>query len=255
VRRWILVALGAVVCGVCGAAPVDAQTVDVLTRSAFRLGAEHLSGDDERFVWDTNFGGEIDLVDYGGGRLTFAANYEAVLGERFRSFDPEQGNYLLTGLASRRFSAVEAAVVFHHESRHLSDRFKREAVDWNMLGGRVWRSLEVPGARIDARADLRAVVIHSFVDYSWEFDGNVRVLHPLSSRAGAFVDGDLRLLGVDGSQDRGTQAGYRVEGGLRLAGKGAATELYVAAERRIDPYPLEFGTAHWFTAGFRLVSR
>jgi len=30
--------------------------------------------------------------------------------------------------------------------------------------------------------------------------------------------------------------------------------LFVAVERRIDPYPLEFGTTTWMTAGFKLVS-
>jgi hypothetical protein len=51
------------------------------------------------------------------------------------------------------------------------------------------------------------------------------------------------------------QTGFRAEGGVRIEGRGAASELFVAGERRIDPYPLEFGHATWFTAGFRLLSR
>ena len=62
--------------------------------------------DDPRFVWDTNFGGELDFVDYGLGRTTFAANYEAVLGEEFRRFDPNQGNYLLDLSTSARAHGV-----------------------------------------------------------------------------------------------------------------------------------------------------
>jgi hypothetical protein len=42
---------------------------------------------------------------------------------------------------------------------------------------------------------------------------------------------------------------------VRLTGSGAAVELFLAVERRIDPYPLEFGSATWATAGFRLLSR
>ena len=38
-------------------------------------------------------------------------------------------------------------------------------------------------------------------------------------------------------------------------GQGGAVELIVAAERRIDPYPLESSAMSWFSAGFRFVSR
>ena len=72
----------------------------------------------------------------------------------------------------------------------------------------------------------------------------------------AFVtDVDIRYLGVDGSLSRGNQTGYRVEGGFRFEGRAGAIELFVAGERRIDPYPVEVGTAQWVTVGFRLLSR
>ena len=77
----------------------------------------------------------------------------------------------------------------------------------------------------------------------------------LTSRVAFVSAGDIRLLGVDGTRNRGTQTGIRGEGGVRLEGRGAAVELFVAGERRVDPYPLEFGDATWFTAGFRLLSR
>jgi hypothetical protein len=32
---------------------------------------------------DTNFGGEVDVVDYGVGRATFTGNFESVLGTSF----------------------------------------------------------------------------------------------------------------------------------------------------------------------------
>ena len=64
--------------GVAG--PVAAQTsnrgpsVSFLPRSAFHMTAEHLSGiEDERFRWDANLGGDLDLIDYTKGRLIFAA--------------------------------------------------------------------------------------------------------------------------------------------------------------------------------------
>jgi hypothetical protein len=242
--------------GAPAAMPLPASTtVEVLPRFAFHLTAEHLSSSDPRFVWDTNFGGELDLVDYVAGRFTFVANYQAILGEEFRRFDPNQGNYILGASASLRPRAVELAAVFHHESRHLSDRIKRQAVDWNMIGARINAAGVRGRAEFGARADLRTVVQKSLVDYRWELDTDARSRLHLNDMAAVFAGGGVRLLGVDRSRLRGTQTGFRGEAGLRLDGRGAAVELFVAAERRIDPYPLEFSTARWLTAGFRLVSR
>jgi hypothetical protein len=70
-----------------------------------------------------------------------------------------------------------------------------------------------------------------------------------------FGGGSVSIIGTDGTRDRGTQSGGRIEGGVRLDGRGAAVELFVASERRIDPYPLEFGTTSWISVGFRLMSR
>ena len=67
-------------------------------------------------------------------------------------------------------------------------------------------------------------------------DVQVRPRHRRCSRRRTFG-----YLGVDGSQNRGNQTGYEVEGGVRFEGARAAIELFVAGERRIDPYPLEFG--------------
>ena len=44
-----------------------------MPRYDFHLTAEHLSGDDKSFVWDANFGGDLDVVDYGKGRASFVA--------------------------------------------------------------------------------------------------------------------------------------------------------------------------------------
>src|ERR1051325_1810542 len=115
--------------------PAYAQgPIQFFPRYDFHLGAERLSQSDPRFVWDTNFGGDMDFVDYGRGRATFAANYEAVLGKEFRAFDPNQGDYLLDTSLSGRVHGYEFAALLHHTSRHLGDRFKRIPVAWNMFG-------------------------------------------------------------------------------------------------------------------------
>ena len=232
-----------------------ARTVTFMSRTAFHMGAEHLSGDDPRYVWNADFGGELDVVDYGMGRFTFLANYQVVLGEEIRSFDPNQGNYILAGFASARISDTEIAGQVYHQSRHLADRPKEEAVDWNMLGGRVQKGFSYRQAIFDARADLRGVFMKTTVDYTWELDAGVRSDVKVRPSIGLLAAGNIRYLGVDGSRDRGNQTGYKVEGGVRFEGPVGAIELFIAGERRIDPYPVEVGIAEWVTAGFRLLSR
>ena len=255
-RRTIAFTIALLSCAVSAAAQSNGPGVSFLPRASFHLGAEHISGaDDDRFNWDANFGGELDLVDYTVGRLIFAANYQAILGEELQAFDPNQGNYILEGALTARLRQLESALVFHHQSRHLGDRAKEQPVDWNMLGGRARSAFLLGATYVDVQGDLRWVVQHSFVDYTWELDTTVRADRLLRPGLGVLAAGGLRYLGVDGTAGRDGQTGFRAEGGFRFEGGGGAVELFIAAERRIDPYPLEFSTATWMTAGFRLLSR
>jgi hypothetical protein len=237
---------------ILGGRPVRAQ--ELFPRFDFRFDGQYLTSSDPRFNWSFNFGADTDVVDYGRGRATFRANYEAMAGEQFRRFDVNQGNYLLEGSTTLRLPRVELALVWHHVSRHVSDRPKEFAIDWNQVAGRVlaaWTS----GARTVAwETDLRATVTKAYVDYRWELESTAHARTPLSRRYMAVGSGSVRIVGVDGSRARGTQVAGRVEGGVRLNGKVAAAELFAGLERRLDPYQLEFGTASWFLAGFRLTS-
>jgi len=231
-----------------------AAHVQLLPRTTFLLSAEHLSYDNLAFVWDMNFGGALDVIDYGTGRATFLANYQAILGDEIRHFDPNQGNYILSGSASLRTPGVEVAGVFYHQSRHLADRDNRVAVAWNMAGVRVQRSVTAGRARVDGRVDVRGVVAKAFVDYTWEIEGAVRSDVQIRPSVGVLFAGTLRRVGVDDSQNRGDQTGFRGETGLRFDGRRGAMEFFLAAEQRIDPSPLQFGTARWVSVGFRLLS-
>lgn len=259
VSPWLAFALALVASPVPAraqvSAPAPAAPLEFLSRFGFYVSMEHLVSNEERFVWDANFGGSIDLLDYGIGRATFVANYQTILGSEFRAFDPNQGNYILAGSLSADVASLEFAGVFHHVSRHLSDRPKRHPVDWNMVGGRISRGWTSGRLDVRARGDLRGVVQKTFVDYRWETDADVRARWALSPRVGALATGGIRVLGVDGTRGRGTQNGFRGEGGVRLEGRGAAMDLFAAVERRIDPYQLEFSTATWILTGFRLSSR
>lgn len=248
----VLFALVVVACAVPALAQ---QPVQFVPRYEFHMGAEHLSGDNPRYVWDADFGGAMDVVDYGLGRFTFWANYNVVMGEQLRMFDPNSGNYILAGSTSARLPGVEVAGVFYHQSRHLSDRMKVPAVAWNMMGVRLTHEDTTGRTQWRASTDIRRVVQHALVDYRWEIDTNARAQVTLRPGVSVVGNGGVRVLGVDGTLARGTQKGFIGEGGVRLEGTGGAIELFLGAERRIDPYPVEFGSATWLKAGFRLLSR
>ena len=241
-----------------GQPPAEQQPVPAIRffpRYDFGLGADHLSSADARFVWDANLGGEMDFVDYRHGRATFASRYEAVLGEQFRTFDPNQGTYVLDGSLSLRERGVEIAALFHHTSRHLSDRFKRSPVAWNMLGTRVEHQIRGSGIAVALRGDVLGVLSKSNVDYTWQTDGEVRVAVPVGSGTSLIGGGSARLMGVDSTNRRRRQTGVRGEIGVRFAGERGAIELVMAAERRPDAYPLDLTALSWLSAGFRFVSR
>jgi hypothetical protein len=207
-------------------------------------------------LWDAYFGGDADVFDYVFGRLSVLADYHAVLGDEYRPFDPNQAYYALEASSSYRVRETEIAFVFHHVSRHLSDRPKQFAIAWNTAGARVLRRVTGKGFTVDIRADAGAILQHSYVDYSWTADTDLLFRHPINPRVGVFVHLFGEVFGVDGSvPDRGTQNGGRAEVGVRINGRGGALELFTGAERRLDADPLDRQTRSWGVAGFRLLSR
>lgn len=251
-RRLALVVLALTVARVASA---QTPAIQFVPRYEFHLGAERLSQSDHRFVWDTNFGGAIDFVDYGAGRTTFTANYEAVLGDEFRAFDPNQGNYLLDLSTSVRTHGLEVAGLLHHTSRHLSDRAKRFPVDWNMLGVTLRHEFRRGETTLVTGGDAMRTILKSYVDYTWEANGHVDASVGVAPRVSVVSRGNVRIVGVDGSHSRGQQRGARVEGGVHLQGTAGAVELLVLAERRVDGFPTAFTPVSWVGMGFRFVSR
>jgi hypothetical protein len=224
-------------------------------RYDFHLSAASLAIDDDRFSWDTHFGGDLDFVDYGVGRTSARIDYEAVLGHQLRAFDPNQGNYLLELSTSGRVGGTEIAGVFHHVSRHLGDRAKAFPIDWNAIGGRVLRRLETGGSSVNLEATIARVIKHDYVDYRWTGNADGMLRRSISKRAGVFVHGSVDMFGVDGTvAGRGTQVGGLIEAGVRLNGPGGAVELFAGYESRVDANPLDRQSQHWALAGFRFAS-
>lgn len=245
------------------AASANAQSPDAqapgpafLTRYDFHLGADRLIIDDPRFSWDTHFGGSIDAIDYVVGRLSGIVEYEAILGDEFRAFDPNQSYYTLEVSSSYRIKATEIAGVFHHVSRHLSDRSKPFPIAWNVAGARVLRRLTTKTVTIDLQGEAGGIAERAYVDYSWTADLSVMIRHTWSPRVGLFAYAYGELYGVDEAiSDRSTQRGGRTEAGVRFNGSAGAIELFAGFENRIDADPTDLMSQRWGLAGFRLVGK
>ena len=261
-----------------GAVPAGAQQPEIVpaplepdffSRSDFHLNAAWIrtapalipgsdSVSDRRFMWDTFWGGSVDLFDYVTGRAGVIIDYEAVLGGEFQPFDPNQGNYTLEASASARIGAqTEVVGMLHHVSRHLSDRPKvRNPVAFNELGVRVLRRDDFGGLTLDVAVEGGRTIEHAYVDYTWLGDLNVLARRPLSNRIGVFAHGAAHLANVDGTvPGRTAQIGGLAEIGVRIQGRGGAMELFAGLEKRFDADPIDRQPQHWVLAGFRLLSR
>jgi hypothetical protein len=229
---------------------------DIFTRTEFHMFASRLMPGDKQFGWDTHFGGDLDVIDFVAGRLAFLADYNAVIGSEYRGIDPNQGNYTLEPSLSVRTRAAELALVFHHVSRHLGDRPKTFALDWNVLGARAQRRMAAGAATADLTVGGGSYVQHSRVDYRWTLNGDLLVRRPINARVGAFARATGETIGVDEDIfDRGQQSGGKLEGGVKINGAGGAIEFFGGYEHRIDAEPLDNVSRNWAFIGFRFLSK
>jgi hypothetical protein len=231
------------------------ETKQFMPRYDFHLSAVGLVVDDDRFTWDTHFGGDFDFIDYVHGRMIFIADYQAVLGSEFRPFDPNQGNFTLAAAGSARLGKTEVVGVLHHVSRHLGDRPKRTPIAWNEIDVRLLRRFSQDRSTIDLRVAAGKVIARADVDYSWTGDIDVTVRRPVNRVAGLFGRAVGRLVTVTDLFGRDPQTGGRIEGGVRVTGQGGALELMAGVERVIDADPFDREARQWFYAGFRLVTK
>ena len=228
-----------------------------LSRYEFHLNLAALSGSPEQFVWDADFGGGLDFIDYGKGRISASANYETIMGSEFQPFDPNQGNYKLEVTTSHRLGGrSELSGVFNHVSRHFGDRAREFPIDWNMAG--LGYSYRHTGKRffIESRGRVLWTTLRSFVDYKFMVVGGVSGRYSLTDSVEWIGGAEFTTIGVERTvRGRGTQRGGHVESGVRLAGGAAAVEFFLAFERRIDADARDFSPRSWAMLGFRLVPR
>jgi hypothetical protein len=212
---------------------------------------------DERFSWDSHFGGSFDFADLVVARFGVLVDYEAVMGSEYRPFDPNQGSYTMEGFISGRLGDdAEVAGIFHHVSRHLSDRPKEFAVAYNEIGARFMQRIKAGTTAFDLDLEGGRAVQHSYVDYTWLGEAQLTVRQPINEQVGFFLHGVGRAFLVDDTiANRGTQGGALVEAGFRVTGKAGALEVFAGYEKRVDADPLDRQSQHWGLVGFRLLSK
>jgi hypothetical protein len=227
-----------------------------LPRFDFAISLASLASSDPRFSYDGRATADFDIVDYVKGRTSVFAQYQVIMGNQLRAFDPNQGNYTFEGSSSLRLHGTEVAGLFHHLSRHLSDRPNVQSIAFNAVGGRVLHHFNRGKTGIDIRADVDKVIQHAFLDYSWTAQMHAAARRSLSAKTAVFGRATFETYGVNPTiAQRSEQNGGRVEGGLLINGARAAIEMYAGWEQVVDAYPLERAIQRFSFIGFRLEAK
>jgi hypothetical protein len=223
----------------------------VLSRADMHLGVDKLFSSDVRFRWLIEVGFDLDLVDYGAGRLRLLGTYEAVEGRERRRFDLNQGTYFFELSGSRTIGDLEIAALAQHVSRHLVDRENPPAISWNEIGVRVRYA---GPSRFTVELEVGRPWDLAFVDYQLTSRLRLAYERPLAGRLTLFGRGRGDLVRGNAA-DRRKGSGGRLEAGVRLRGEAASVELLASYERRLDAYPTSRGRERWIAIGFRVSSR
>ncbi len=219
-----------------------AQDVSWLPEAALRLQALRYGTTEPDFKWSGWMGGGLGLVRVSGATLRVDADVETIIGSERRTFDANQANYHLAASVRGEFGASDVQVVYHHVSRHLEDRPKTQAVDWNVLGVRVGRRF---GTRVPLRVQLGLghTTQVSLVGYGWELTGRAegaRALGPDARGVALYAALDLRYVEAESSAafPRDSFLDARLESGLRARRDGREARLFAVFERRNDVFLL-----------------
>jgi hypothetical protein len=231
-------------------------TRGLVPRAGVHVGLIHLTAGDPRFNWAARFGTDIDVYDYGKGRLSLIGEYEAVFGSERRPFDLNHENYTVDVSASLRAKGAEFFAVIHHVSRHLSDRQNDRAVAWNSVGVAASREFAGDTSRLKARLDLAHVFQHTFNDYTWTAWLTLAAERRAGPHALLFARANGGFQGVDRAiANRDRLCGARIESGVHVKGVRGGVDVFVGYERRLDGYPLSFQRSRWLEWGVRIGAK
>lgn len=247
---WLL-ALGLL----AGGASAGAETAALLPGVSVHLKAARYQPSETDQMWTGWIGAGAGLLRVGETTAYFTADVETILGNRRRPFEANQANYHLEVGADRRVGGATATLFFHHVSRHLVDRPKIQAVDWNVLGARASARLPqgwgLPGL---ATLGVGHTTQVSLVGYRWEITGQLE-LDALTRRWGqAYVTGAARLVTTRRSEafPRSRFLDATAEAGARWRREGRSLELFAAYEHRNDVFLEEPASRDRALLGFRI---
>jgi hypothetical protein len=212
--------------------------------------------DDPRFSWIQRSRADLDLFRYRQGRVNLLIDTELVMGSERRAFDLNHANVIFETSSSYHLGPIDAAVVAHHDSRHVVDREFDAVPAWNTIGARAGHVFLARQSTVDITVEYGRVVQHTFVDYTWTSQLTIRLDRSLRSNAHAFASGRGGFVGIDHAlPNRDPQTGARAEGGMHFVGERAGVDLFAAYERRVDGYPTSREPSSWLELGFRLLAR
>ena len=243
--------LGAFLSSLAAAAPARAGDWFLPQASARLQGARYIPSDETQ-VWTAWIGAGADLVRAGGLTLEFTADVETILGRELRTFDANQANYHLAGAARLSFGSVKVAPFLHHVSRHLVDRPKTQAVDWNILGVRA--AVPVGGGRGALGASVGHTTQVSLVGYDWELTAHGEVDLVRGGFGAVYALVDLRHVTAESvpAFPRGSFTDALVEAGARWRSGARWLDTFAAFEHRNDVYVEVPGAKDRLLLGFRI---
>ncbi|MEO8358678.1 MAG: hypothetical protein ABI672_01500 [Vicinamibacteria bacterium] len=202
-----------------------------------QLEAARYSQANEEFAWVGWIGARVDLYEKGKWTAFFNPNVQTILGHRVRSFEAVQANYSLELGVRRQVGRGQVTPFFHHVSRHVQDRDKIQAIDWNFAGVRYespWPERWHRGGAFGASTAV--ATLSSGVRYNLEgrLSGDIDLVRK-GNRA-AFLLADVRIVRAEPSPnfDRKRVTDFRAELGFRFWKERSQFALFAAYEHRGD---------------------
>lgn len=220
--------------------PLSAAAADATRLLPFwspQLEAARFGPANQEFAWVGWIGATVDMAQQGKRTIYFNPEVETILGHRVRSFEAVQANYSLELGLRQDLGRGRISGFFHHVSRHVQDRDKVSAVDWNLLGARYDSPWPDRWNRRGAfAASLAVATLSSGVEYNWEgrFSGDIDVFR--KDKRAVFVLVDVRHVGAEASPTfpRSHLTDVRAEVGVRHWQESSQFALFVAYEHRAD---------------------
>lgn len=227
---------------------------EVLPEVSVHLRAARYAPARTDFHWQGWIGAGASLVRVRDTSVYFTSDVETIVGDTLRAFEANQANYHLETGIHQRAGRGTVTLFFHHVSRHYVDRAKTQAVDWNILGGRIGWPIATGARPVRATASLGHTTLASFVGYRWEATAEVDAEPSRIGSAALFGRATVRVVTIEQDPEipRGSFADAAFEAGARFTRDGRTLDLFAAVERRNDVYLELPGRQDRALFGFRI---